>query len=103
MDGSIRCWDLDKAEGETCVGAIKSDTGHTAAVLCLNKFQFEDNEYIVSGGADGVVAIWSVNGEPIACAREESEVTSLQPFTDADGMIYVHIYIPLLYLAIAVF
>ena len=86
MDGSIRCWDLDKPEGEACIGTIKSDAGHTAAVLCLNKFQIDENEYIVSGGADGVVAIWSSTGEPLSCAKEESEVTAVYPFTDAEGI-----------------
>lgn len=90
MDTTIRIWDIASGNSEQIISS--SVNGHKAAVCCLKQIPSlppHNQSYITSGGCDGLIKIWGMDGQFIyeLLMGENIFVTALEVVPDIAGLL----------------
>lgn len=88
MDSTIRIWDIPSGRCDAIL--TKQNNGHNNAICCLKQipsFPPTNQSYVASGGCDGTIKIWNMQGSHIFTIPlgDGIFVTALEIFCDEIG------------------
>jgi len=86
IDRTIKVWQVAETGDSHCVHSISSTAnGHSDAITGFQLWNFENQNYILSGGLDGKVTVWEENGNHCYTEELRQPVFAITVATDTEG------------------